>query len=267
LKINLSILKNYNTMTQNNIFNLQRFQLFFRRHLFLNYKGLLTAFAAISGVLIVIAILTSIGSSIIDQKSFVVLSYVSIFLGGAIITSQSFSEMHKPEKSIHYISLPASGFEKVLSTWLHTTVIFLFIALGFFYTSWYIASSLAFVLTNTNFVALNLFDAGLWKILGIYFVVQPVFFLGAIYFKGYNFLKTLLALFVIMVFQSMFQSLVSLLVFKQVLFNSPNWDGTSWTGTDFMENTLLPIIKVIGFYVLPAFLLVVSYIRFNEREV
>jgi hypothetical protein len=253
-------------MTQNNIFNLQRFQLFFKRHLLLNYKGLLIAFSAIAGTLILIAVLTSIGRSVIDQQSFIVLSYVSIFLGGAIITSQSFSEMHKPEKSIHYISLPASGFEKVLSTWLHTTVIYLFIAVGFFYSAWYVACSLAYILTDTSFVALNLFDAGLWKIIGLYFVVQPVFFLGAIYFKGFNFLKTLLALFVIAVFQSMFQTLVSLIVFGEVITNSENFNGASWTGSDFIENTFLPVIKIIGFYVLPAFLLVVSYIRFNERE-
>lgn len=248
-------------------FNLHRFRMFLIRQLFLNYKGLLIAFASISGGLILIAVLTSIGSSLIDKQSFIVLSYISIFLGGAIITSQSFSEMHKPEKSIHYISLPVSGFEKVLSTWLYSSVIFVIIAIGFFYTAWYLASLLAFILTNTDFAALNLFKAGLWKIIGLYFVVQPVFFLGAIYFKGNNFLKTLLALFVIVVAHSLFQSLVGLIVFGSFFTNSQSLYQTTWSGTDFMENTLLPIVKVLGFYVLPVFFLVVSFFRFNEREV
>ncbi|MBN1181744.1 MAG: hypothetical protein JXB49_05605 [Bacteroidales bacterium] len=250
-------------MTHNDIFDLNRFQLFFRRHLFLNYKGMLTAFSAISGALIVIAVLTSIGSGILDQESFIVISYVSLFLGGAIITSVSFSEMHKPEKSIQYLSLPASAFEKIFSTWLTTTVIFLFVAVAFFYAAWYVASTLAFFLTDSSFVAINFFNAALWKIIGIYFVVQPVFFLGAIYFKGYNFLKTLLALFVISVFQSMFQTLMGLFIFGSPKF----FESSSWDGLGYLEDTLLPIIKIFGFYVLPTFLLIVSYIRFKEREV
>ncbi|MBN2485429.1 MAG: hypothetical protein JXB34_05620 [Bacteroidales bacterium] len=254
-------------MEQNNIFNLKRFQFFFKRHLLLNYKALLTAFAAISGALIVIAVLTSIGSKAIHKESFVVLSYVALFLGGAIITSLSFSELHKPEKSIHYLTLPASGFEKVLSTWLHTSVIFLIVSVGFFYLSWYLASGLAFVITGSPLATLNLFSAGLWKIIGVYFIVHPYFFLGAVYFKGYNFLKTLLALFLLAVFQSMVQSVLSLILFGQQFFNSMNAMGPSFTGTDFLENTLLPILKILGFYIIPVFLLIVSYIRFNEREV
>jgi hypothetical protein len=253
-------------MTQNNIFDLQRFQSFFKRLLFLNYKGLLTAFAAISGVLITIGVLTSIGSQVINQESFIVLSYISIFLGGTIITSLSFSELHKPEKSIHFLSLPASTFEKVLSTWLYTSIIYLFVAVSFFYAAWYVASALAFVLTKSSFVALNLFNAGLWKILGLYLVVQPLFFLGAVYFKGANFFKTLLALFLFVIFVSLFQTMVSLLVFRQAIFNSQNWPQT-WNGDEFLKETFVPTIKVIGFYVTPVFLLVVSFFRFNEREV
>jgi hypothetical protein len=252
-------------MTQNNIFSIQRFILFFRRHIYLNYKGWFIAFSSISGVLIFIAVLTSIGHSVIDQKSFIALSYISLFIGGSIITSMSFSEMHKPEKSIHYLSLPVSAFEKVLSTWLSTTVIFLFATIAFFYAAWYVASSMALLLTNTKFVALNLFDSGLWKILGIYLVIQPIFFLGAIYFRGYNFLKTLLTLFIISMAHSIFQSVVGLLVFGQAIFNG-SMNGVNFTGETFFLETVLPVLKIIGLYILPVFLLLVSYIRFNERE-
>lgn len=250
----------------NNIFGLQRFQLFFRRHIYLNYKGWLIAFSAISGALIFIAVLTSIGHGVIDQKSFIVLSYISLFIGGAIITSASFSEMHKPEKSMHYLTLPASAFEKVFSTWLSTTVIFLLATVAYFYAAWYIASGLAFLLTNTKFATLNLFDAGLWQIMGIYLAVQPVFFLGAVYFKGYNFLKTLLVLFVLSMFNSIFQSVTGLLVFGHAIFNG-SMNDVNFTGEAYFMEKVLPAIKIIGLYILPVFLLVVSYIRFNEREV
>ena len=253
-------------MVQNEIFNLQRFLYIFRRFLFLNYKNMLIAFSAISGVLIFIAVLTSIGDRNIDQESFIVLSYIALFIGGFIITSTAFSEMHKPEKSLNYIILPASAFEKVFSAYLTTTIIFLFVATAFFYASWYIDSALAFLLTKTPFETMNFFNAGFWKIIGIYLVAQPIFFLGAIYFKGHNFIKTLLALAVLSFVNSIIQSLLSLLIFGDLIFNN-EIQGADWTGSeDFLLN-LVSTIKIVGFYIIPPFLLVVSYIRFNEREI
>lgn len=226
---------------------------------------MLIAFSAISGLLIFIAVLTSIGPRTIHQEAFIALSYVALFLGGFVITSTAFSEMHKPEKSAHYITLPASGLEKVFSSWLSTSVIFVLFAVSFFYVTWYVASLLAFSLTNTPFTSINFFDANLWKIIGIYFAVQPVFFLGAIYFKGYNFLKTLLALFVISIVHSIFQTLFGLVFFGELVFNN-SIENANWTGGEEFFLNLLDIIKVFGLYILPPFLLIVSYIRFNERE-
>jgi hypothetical protein len=226
---------------------------------------MLIAFSAISGVLIFIGVLTSIGARPVNQQSFIVLSYISLFLGGFIITSTAFSELHKPEKSSHYITLPASGFEKVFTSWLSTSVIFVLVAVSFFYAAWYVTSVLAFFLTNTPMATINFIDAELWKIIGIYFAVQPVFFLGAIYFKGYNFLKTLLALFVISFAHSIFQTLFSLIVFGEMVFNN-SFDNANWNGSGGFFLDLLGVLKIFGLYILPPFLLIVSYIRFNERE-
>lgn len=252
-------------MVQNNIFSLQRFQYVFRRFLVLNYKNMLIAFSAISGLLIFIAVLTSIGPRPVDQKSFIILSYIALFLGGFIVTSTAFSEMHKPEKSTHYLTLPASAFEKVFTSWLSTTVIFILFAISFFYAAWYVASTLAFFLTSTPFTAINFFDAKLWLMIGIYFAAQPIFFLGAIYFKGHNFLKTLLALFVISFAHSVFQTLFGMIVFGEMVFNN-SFDGANWTGGEGFFLDLLHVLKIVGLYIIPPFLLIVSYIRFNERE-
>jgi hypothetical protein len=253
-------------MVHNDIFSLQRFQYVFRRFLFLNYKGMLIAFSAISGVLIFIGVLTSIGSSDIDKESFIILSYIALFIGGFIITSTAFSEMHKPEKSVHFITLPASALEKMFSAYLSTTIIFLFIATAFFYASWYIASVLAFLLTKTPFEPINLINAGFWRVIGIYLAAQPVFFLGALYFKGHNFLKTLLALAVISFVNSIFQALMSLLIFGNLIFNN-GFQGSNWIGSEDFFPNLFNIIKIVGLYIMPPFLLIVSYIRFNEREI
>ena len=127
------------------------------------------------------------------------------------------------------------------------------------------ASFLAYVLTNTPFETINFFDANLWKIIGIYFAAQPVFFLGAIYFKGYNFLKTLLALFVLSFIHSFFQTIFSLVFFGEMTFNN-SFVEANWSGSEEFFLSILHILKVVGFYILPPFLLIVSYIRFNERE-
>lgn len=253
-------------MTQNDIFSIKRFQLFFQRYLFLNYKGVFIAFASISGLLIFIAVLTSIGHSVISQEAFIVLSYVSYFLGGAIITSACFNELHKPEKSIHFLTLPASPLEKFATAYISTTVIYSFVAVAFYYIAYYVASLLAMMLTNTPLEPINFFDAELIRVMEIYFVAQSVFFLGAIYFRGHNFLKTLLSLFIISFAVSILQTLFSLMIFGDLIFS--NIDESNWNakGNDYFMDTLLPMVKIIGLYMLPIFLLVVSYIRFNERE-
>ena len=251
-------------MTHNDTFSLRRFQLYFQRYLFLNYKGVLIAFAAISGLLIFISVLTSIGNRGISQDAYIVLSYVSFFLGGAVITSMSFNEMHRPEKSIHYFTLPASQEEKFFAAYLSTTVLYVLVAVSFYYLAYYVASGLALMLTKTPLEPINYFDASLWKIIGIYLIMHSVFFLGAVYFKGYNFLKTLLALFVINFTSTMLQSLFSIIVFGDVIFS--DIEDVNFSGEEYFTDTLLPTLKIIGFYILPTFFLVVSYIRYNERE-
>ncbi len=251
-------------MIQNDTFSLRRFQLFFQRYLFLNYKGVLIAFAAISGLLIFISVLTSIGHRGINQEAFIALSYVSFFLGGAIITSACFNEMHRPEKSIQFLTLPASQPEKFFAAYLSTTVLYILVAISFYYVAYYVASGLALMLTNTPLKPVNYFDASLAKIIGIYFIVHSVFFLGAIYFKGYNFLKTLLALFVVQFTANLLIWLFGIIVFGDVIFEGFN--KANFSGEEYFTDTLLPTLKIIGFYILPIFFLVVSYIRYNERE-
>lgn len=254
-------------MIHNDIFDFKRFLLFLQRYLVLNSKSILLALAAISGTLIITSVLTSIGGNGIRQSSFENTSYFSLFLMGLVFASMCFSELHRPEKSIQFLTLPASRFEKVLAAWLSTTVIFIVTAMAFFYVAYFIASGLAFVLTNSSFVAINLFNDGFWKTVGAYWIVHSVFFLGAVYFRGYNFVKTVLSVFVIQFVLGLLMAIFGFIVFKDVIFGSClsnfKWDQNQ---SEFFTDIALPALKITGSVILPIFLLIVSYIRFNERE-
>ena len=255
-------------MTTNDIFDPKRFATFLQRYLYFNLKGILIAFAAICGVLIFFSVVSALfGGGGINQSMFVNTSCFALFMGGIIVTSMCFAELHKPEKSILFLTLPASRFEKVLAAWVSTTLLFIVATICFFHVAYFIASGLAFILVSAPFEAINLFDDGLWTALGAYWIAQPIFFLGAIYFKGFNFIKTLLTLFVIQFVIGLLVPFFGFIAFGDLFFgnglNNFNWESGM---SNLMSESLLSVLKFTGTVLFPLFLLIVSYVRFNERE-
>lgn len=184
-------------MEKSNIFNVNRLYLLTRRHLFSNLTGWIIAFSSLSGVLLVISLLVAY----FQPGSLAMLTpvYLTImFLGGYIFTSSIFSELNEPRRATHYLTLPVSVTERLASAWLLTGILFpLFSLLMIF-----LIILLANLIMNLTFdfsPFANLFSGNYVNAFKSYFITQSVFLLGAAYFRKYNFLKTLLALFLFFV--------------------------------------------------------------------
>ena len=105
-----------------------------------------------------------------------------------------------------------------------------------------------------------------------YISTQSIFFFGAVYFRGNNFLKTVLSIFLLFLVNSIYQALLGSLAFREIIVlliqQHTLEDLVTAPGLEeYMEANFLPFLKIVFYYVIPVFFLSLSYIRIKEREV
>lgn len=190
-------------ITPTNSFNPDRVLLLCRRHIELNRKTWLIGFAAALGILALIWFYPTLTPGR-PWHSFQTgnLLTPAIFLytaGGLFLTSFLFDELHSPTTAFLNLTLPATAFEKLLSAWLVSSVIFTLVSVSL-YTLFILLVQVMTRFLVTPDLSLQYFsqlDLSLLKSIFSYFTYNSFFLLGAIYFKKNNFLKTLLAMILI----------------------------------------------------------------------
>lgn len=255
-------------MKEQTIFDINRVKLLLARQLRLNSSTILIGFGAVVGVItFILSMRVVFESHSLGMSGFTGLALPIFFVGGYIFTSTIFSELRTSHRGYLYLTLPASAFEKLLVAWFISSILYVVAAIGAFYVI-NLLLILVGLLTNSQPVPLfNFIDPSMLKIFAIYIVTQSIFLLGAIYFRGVNFLKTLLALFVINLVISIFSALLTKFVlfgsFQSLQFNNNLPDGIE----GFIGNVFLPTVKILFWYIMAPFFLVVSYYRLKERQV
>jgi hypothetical protein len=255
-------------MNENSIFDINRIQLLLIRQLRLNTQSLFIGFGAITGVLtFILSLVVIFGSDPVYFNLFFGLTLPFLFLGGYIFTSTIFSELRTSHRGYLFLTLPASTLEKLLVSWLISSIMYMIVSIIALFVINVLIIGVALIFNAHPVTLFNLFDPDLLKIYGIFLVTQPIFLLGAIYFRGANFLKTLLALFVLQLIISFYTAIAArLIVFHD--FSSIHFDNNSPEGIKtFIENTFVPVVKVLFWYCMAPFFLVVSYFRLKERQV
>lgn len=177
----------------NNTFSFARFTQLFIRHTVANYKAYLLSLAMLMGVLFLLIGYGSTVDGTFLSESTQYLYFIFFFLlSGAIFTSGIFSELNDKRKTIPYLMLPASNFEKYLVAWIYSYVIFQLIFIGGFYVVECIVFSISNNSVDRSGKILNIFaDKGFFNhdIL-IFSILHSVAFFGAVFFKKLNFIKT-----------------------------------------------------------------------------
>jgi hypothetical protein len=183
-------------MNLKNYFDLSRFWLLLKMELFRSRKGLLMIFVISFGLLFFGGLL--LDCAIEKKKIFDghPSNYVfHLMIGGFILSSLAFNDLSNTLKRYHYLTLPASTFEKFICMWLLTSVgwITVFTISYTIYTL--IANAIGAVLfSDMKFLPFNPLGISSLNTMKSYFVLHGIFLVGAAYFKGYVFPKTLFAL-------------------------------------------------------------------------
>jgi hypothetical protein len=179
-----------------NYFDLSRFWLLLKMELFRSRKGFLLIFVIIFGLLFFGGLLLECAierKEIFDGHSS---NYVfHLMIGGFILSSLAFNDLSDTLKRYRYLTLPASTFEKFFCMWLLTSVgwITVFTITYTIYTV--IANAIGGVLySHMTFLPFDPLAISSLTTMKSYFVLHGIFLVGAAYFKGYVFPKTVFAL-------------------------------------------------------------------------
>jgi hypothetical protein len=244
----------------NNTFDISRLFKFIQRQAALNAPPILIAAGAVFGTMFIVSVLTGYYGP--ENMEGLLGFYVFVFfLGGFILTSNIFSELHTPQKSYFYLTLPVSAAEKLIGSWLLTSPAYVLV----FTLVAYLIYLIPTVMVGDLYPVPAFFNQDFLKIIATYLVIQTIFFLGAAYFRKYNFLKTVLSVFLLQITIGLYAGLLVWLLFDSNKVNGRDIMDTGFKS--FVENTIPQIAHVLFWYVLGPFLLVVSYFSLKEREV
>ena len=201
---------------------------------------------------------------------------LTVIILGTIFTSSAFNELNNKSSAHHYLSIPASTLEKLISKWLVTGILFV-IAFNVFYFLYALFSN---VLTSSffgmNTPTFNPFERQIqldgfapFFFCKLYLALHTVYLAGAIYFGKFAYFKTMIA-------QSTISfTMIGLIAGIASLFLLPYWGENfaniritqnSWIANS--ANEIFPTIGWIMLYlVFPLWMLSYSYFKLKETEV
>jgi len=249
-------------------FSIKRLLLMLQKDVFDNFKYVLIGYGSIIGLftfIFMVALMQGIAIQSFDKFYTVGLTLIGIFIAG-----MAFNDFRVKEKSMSYLTLPASLFEKFLSMLLLTTI---GVALSFTVV-FYVFNGLAFLigtlLFNTEPGILNIFNEEiLYSVLSV-FGIQSVFLAGAVSFKKAPLFLTLLALFIVGLVLLIYSGILSFIAFHD-LATSTQGSGTfnmvfNTNSLESEPSTLDFVGKVLKISLVPLFWLI-AFLKLKEKEV
>ncbi len=256
----------------NNTFDFNRFSLLLKKELWSGNKKPLLVAGAVLGFLMLYALFMIYNDGPAYQWLNWNLFPIVLFGGGFIFTSTIFYEFNDKTGTHNYLSLPASTFEKFLSKWFITAVLFPIIAAIVFWI--YSTTCDSFYSSHSGDV-----DFSPWKLtdwwsiffLKLYFVLQSVYLIGAIAFQKYTFFKTSLSLWLFGIITAVIFVVLFRIIFNE-FFESlfqPRTD-VMWITSDevqhFMENTFQPMLINACWLLVAPIMWAVGFFKLKEKE-
>ena len=276
----------------NSFFDLNRWLLYIGKHWNENKRKYLLSLGAVGGLqLLWFSFMLLVNHAQPMEKTIQVATYfVGLFLTGCLYASLIFNDLSEGPKAIHFLLLPASLFEKLLSALLYGVILyFICYTLTFYVVDFamvkvtngvmssmaehdhsitYRAEDVANVFFPKDFAGGNQF---IYILLG-YFAIQSIFLLGSVYFVKFQFIKTLvsgLVVFLVLVFfvHKVIGSFMPTGGFYQPFTVYRIFDATKGQLSVQLPEWLSSLMLFLTKYALAPCLWVVTYFRLKEKEV
>lgn len=284
----------------NQVFDFTRWGLLVRKHWGDNRNKYMLSLGAVAALLLMWYgfLLLVDGRGVMRHEGQIITYYVGLFLTGSLYASMLFSDLANRPKALNYLAVPASHLEKVLVMALYCVLIYFVCYTVIFYAVDFIMVKVANAINLARWeehhevgsvfepqTVANVFNRfqphensnpfnALTLILLLFFAVQGAYALGSIYFPAYSFIKTTIALLLIILFFIFLVAKILAPILPQggfgsnlTVFNLPGPDDEygrqaillpSWTDDVFFG--------FFKFVIAPVFW-VVTYFRLKEKEV
>lgn len=255
-----------NTLEPTNTLSPARLLYLCRRFFQFNKRTWTIGFGAAAGVLLLIWLFPILFDGAVTIHTFELLTapgLVLYLLGGFVLTSRLFYELHSPGTAWQLLTLPATTLEKLLAAWLAGSVIYTAAAMIGLTLLGLVTDTIAAMTAETSFTLFHPFKSDPMYVMGFYLVWQTVFLLGAVYFNRNNFLKTLLSLAAIGLGLFLLSSSVIYLLMQMGLIE-PVANALQGPYMTICDNQTLQSILWILFALA---VLTISYYRLKKREI
>jgi len=281
----------------NNIFNLKRFGFVFRKDFLENRKLYLLLFLTMLGIMAIVSIImtrnychqwtnASYNNILYHNKDLLTFFSLAFLAGGLLFASTFMTQMNSKLKSLSFLSSPSSNFEKYLSRWIIVTIGYV---LAFFIAMW-VADFLRVTVNRIYYPDLEIKFLDLSKLyyptndytsryymvpkfvfilfIFIYLFFQSLFLLGTTFWEKASFVKTFVAVAVIIFAYIMICRWTILFSYEEGLDGFGNVLGSFFAFTDNgnAEN-YLKITTYIALSVLTLTNWTLAFFRLRESEI
>jgi hypothetical protein len=254
-------------MIGKNYFDISRFWKLLKLEVFQSRKALLYTFVIAFGLHFFMGILLEPAVDYIKVYDSHPAGYAfSMLIGGFILSSLAFNDLRNTLRRFHYLTLPVSTLERFFCMWLLTSVgwILLFTITFTIYT--WIANPIGqLVFRNVTFRAFDPFGSLPLNAMKYYFVLQGIFLVGAVHFRGYVFPKTLFTL----ILFGMICTLIAYFFMKDIMY--PEIEDIMSIEPNPLENKPVYqfwlIFKWLFWWIMPPLCWVMAYIGLKDQEV
>jgi hypothetical protein len=242
----------------NDQLSLRRLSLLLRNDLVRDQRTLLI----VSAIVAVIALFGPAGAVYLNYTGagfYRTVFLIALFSVGTVTTSMAFGDLHGRATSTAFLLLPATALEKTVARLLMSTVVLIAYLLLFTTALSLLVEVLKLTAFGGDNVVFSPFDRVVWSVLPHYLVVQSLFFLGAAWFRRLNYIKTLLALVVIVAGLTAFGVSVT----WSVADGGLRVESDSYVDLDWLVGVLYYAYVVA----LPLFCWFVAWLRVKETQV
>ncbi|WP_190809091.1 hypothetical protein [Flagellimonas sp. S3867] len=184
---------------------------------------------------------------------------------GVLFTFSIFKEFNDAKTNQLYLSIPLSIPERLASKWFTSTIIYTLVYSILAIITGILALLFGIVIFDADFNVPSLFSIEYWNVLKVYFLVQPLFLVGAISFRKNRIGKTLLFLGILVLGFTFF----NFFLFGIFNHNHGLFSGETLVSEAFDKTTA--DFSGLGrwFYglLLGPLMLIVAYFKMKEKEV
>ncbi len=250
-------------MTQIPVFSPKRIYLLIQKIYYENYKAIGKGFLTLLGVFSIILIFMYISGKrvFINQNNFYIFGLIFM---GINIAGKAFRDFRVKEKTISYLSLPASALEKLLAELIFTIVLF-FISYTIVF---YIYQLILIGVAGSFDVEVKMFslqNENVGTALKAYVLIQSIFFLGAATFRKKPRLSTGFFLFILYILLLICLGIMAKIYPGDLIRTHINADPQYIVAIQMSD--LVRTVNIFFFYIIPPVLWTAAYFKLREKEV